>query len=122
VVDNFAVKYMVKDKVHHLRNALLHSYDITTYWGGTFYSGMMLKLNYQKCTCDVSMLGDVTNVLNKFQHYTPKYPQHTPSMYITPIYGAKTQDATRDETPLLSAKQCITIQKSQDQFYNTTRQ
>jgi hypothetical protein len=33
-----------------------------------------------------------------------------PSKYVTPVYGAKTQYATRDETPLLSAKQCTTIQ------------
>jgi hypothetical protein len=33
------------------------------------------------------------------------------SKYVTPVYGAKMQYATRDETPLLSAKQCTTIQK-----------
>jgi hypothetical protein len=32
-------------------------------------------------------------------------------MYVTPIYGANTQYATRDETPLLSAKQYTNIQK-----------
>jgi hypothetical protein len=52
----------------------------------------------------------VVNVLNKFQHDAPKHPQHTPSKYGTPIYGAKTQYATRDVTPLLSAKQCTNIQ------------
>jgi hypothetical protein len=50
-------------------------------------------------------------VLKKFQHDTPKYPQHTPSKYVTPIYGAKIQYATRDETPLLSEKRCTNIQK-----------
>jgi hypothetical protein len=34
-----------------------------------------------------------------------------PSKYVTPVYGAKNQYATRDETPLLSSKQCTTIQK-----------
>jgi hypothetical protein len=57
------------------------------------------------------MPGYVTNVLNKFQHDAPKHPQHTPSKYVTPIYGAKTQYTTRDETPLLSAKQCTNTQK-----------
>jgi hypothetical protein len=41
----------------------------------------------------------------------PKHPQHTPSWYVTPVYGAKTQYATKDETPPLTAKQCLTIQK-----------
>jgi hypothetical protein len=34
VVDDFAVKGAGKDNAHHLRNALLRSYEITTYWGG----------------------------------------------------------------------------------------
>jgi hypothetical protein len=31
--------------------------------------------------------------------------------YVTPMYGAKTQYATKDETPHLTSKQCLTIQK-----------
>jgi hypothetical protein len=54
---------------------------------------------------------NVNNVLNKFQHDNPKTPQHTPSKYITPVYGEKIQYATQDETPLLSSKQCTTIEK-----------
>jgi hypothetical protein len=53
----------------------------------------------------------VSTVLIKFQHDSPKHPQHTPSWYVTPVYGAKTQYATKDETPPLTAKQCLTIQK-----------
>jgi hypothetical protein len=36
---------------------------------------------------------------------------HTPSRYVTPVYGANTQYATMDETPPLTAQQCLTIQK-----------
>jgi hypothetical protein len=43
IVDDFAVKYVGKDNAHHLRNALLCHYEITTDWGGTVYSGMTLK-------------------------------------------------------------------------------
>jgi hypothetical protein len=57
------------------------------------------------------MPGYVSNVLSKFQHDTPKHPQHTPSRYGTPVYGAKTQYAMKDETRSLTAKQCLTIQK-----------
>jgi hypothetical protein len=57
------------------------------------------------------MPGNVSNVLRKFQHGAPKHLQHTPSRYITPVYGAKTQYATKDETPPLTAQQCLTIQK-----------
>jgi hypothetical protein len=57
------------------------------------------------------MPGYLSNVLSKFQHDAPKHPQHTPSRYIMPVYGAKTQYATKDETPPLIAQQCLTIQK-----------
>jgi hypothetical protein len=53
----------------------------------------------------------VSNVLSKFQHDAPKHPQHTPSRYVTPVYGAKTQYTTTDETAPLNVQQCLTIQK-----------
>jgi hypothetical protein len=111
VVDNFAVKYVGKQHAEHLRNALLRTYELTTYWTATVYSGMTLKWDNKNRTCDISMPGYVSNVLSKFQHDAPKHPQHTPSRYITPVYGAKTQYATKDETPPLLATQCLTIQK-----------
>jgi hypothetical protein len=41
-------------------------------------------------------------MISKFQHDAPKHPQHTPSRYVNPVYGAKTQYATKDETPHLT--------------------
>jgi hypothetical protein len=95
----------------YLRNALLTTYELTTDWAGAVYSGMTLKWDYKNRTCDISIPGYVSNVLSKFQHDSPKHPQHTPSRYVTPVYGVKTQYATKDETPPLTAKQCLTIQK-----------
>jgi hypothetical protein len=111
VVDDFAVKYVGKQYSELLRNALLRPYELTTDWTVPVYSGMTLKRDYKTRTCDISMPGYVSNVLSKFQHDAPKHPQHTPSWYVTPVYGAKTQYATKDETPSLTATQCLTIQK-----------
>jgi hypothetical protein len=111
VVDNFAVKYVGKHHAEHLRNALLRAYELTSDWTATVYSHMKLKWDYNKRICDISMHVYVSKILSKFQHDSPKHPQHTPSWYITPVYGAKTQYATRDETPPLTAQQCLTIQK-----------
>jgi hypothetical protein len=72
---------------------------------------MTLKWDYNKRTCNIFMPGYVSNVLSKFQHDSPKHPQHTPSRYVTPVYGAKTQYDTKDKTPPLTPKQCLTIQK-----------
>jgi hypothetical protein len=111
VVDDFAVKYVGKHHAEHLRDVLLRTYELTTDWTATVYSGMTLKWDYKNRTCDMSMPGYVSNVLIKFQHDTPKHPQDTPSRYVTPVYGAKTQYAMTDETPPLTAQQCLTIQK-----------
>jgi hypothetical protein len=111
IVDDFTVRYVGKQHAEHIWNALLRSYELTTDWTATVYSGMMLKWDYDNRTCYISMPGYVSNVLSKFQHDSPKHPQHTPSRYVTPVYGAKTQYATKDETPLHTAQQCLTIQK-----------
>jgi hypothetical protein len=62
VVDDFAVKYVGKQHAEHLRNSLLQTYELTTDWAVTVYSGMTLKWDYNKRTCDISMPGYVSNV------------------------------------------------------------
>jgi hypothetical protein len=57
VVDDFAAKYVTTADAHHLRNALLRHYEITTDWDGTVYSGITLDWDYNKRTCDISMPG-----------------------------------------------------------------
>jgi hypothetical protein len=99
IVVDFAVKYVDKQHADHLRNALLQSYELTTDWEGKVYSGMSLKWDYKNRTCDISMPGYASNVLSKFQHDAPKHPQHTPSKYVTLVYGAKTQYAMQDDPP-----------------------
>jgi hypothetical protein len=111
IVDDCAVKYVGKHNAEYLRNALLQSYELKTDWDGKVYSGMSLKWDYKNRTCDISMPGYVSNVLGKFQHDAPKHSQHTPSKYATPLYSGKTQYATQDETPPLTAKKCLNIQK-----------
>jgi hypothetical protein len=56
VVDDFAVKYVGKQNAEHLRNSLLRTYELTTDWTATVYSGMTLKWDYNKRTCNISML------------------------------------------------------------------
>jgi hypothetical protein len=74
IVDDLAVKYVVKQHADHLINALLKTYELKTEWAATVYSGMMLKWDYKNRTCDISMPGYVSNVLSKFQHDAPKHP------------------------------------------------
>jgi hypothetical protein len=109
-VDDFAVKYVGKQHADHLRDALLRSYELTTDWEGKVYSGMTLKWDYKNRTCcDISMHGYVANVLRKFQHETPKHPQHTPSR------SAPKPSMQRKMKHLLSRQKSVsTYKKSQD--------
>jgi hypothetical protein len=111
IVDDLTVKYVGKQHADHLRDSLLRSYELTADWEGKVYSCMTLQRDYKSKMCDISMHGCVANVLNKLQHDTPKHPQHTPSRCGVPIYGAKTQYETQDETPPLTTEQCLNIQK-----------
>jgi hypothetical protein len=111
-----------KQHAEHLRNALLRTYELTTDWTARAYSGMTLKWDYKNRTCDISMPGYVSNLLSKFQHEAPKHPQHTPTRYVTPVYGAKTQYATKDETPSHTATKCLTIQKFTGSVLNYARE
>jgi hypothetical protein len=72
---------------------------------------MTFKWDYKNRKCGISMPGYVANVLSKFQHDTPKHPQHTPSRCVMPVYSAQTQYTTQHEILPLTAKQYINIQK-----------
>jgi hypothetical protein len=53
--DDFTVKYVGKHHAEHLRNALLRTYELTTDWTATVYSGMTSKCDYNKRTCNISI-------------------------------------------------------------------
>jgi hypothetical protein len=59
VVDDLAVKYVGKHHAEHLRNAVLRTYELTTDWMATVYSGMTLTWEYTTRICDISMPGYV---------------------------------------------------------------
>jgi hypothetical protein len=111
IVDDFAVNYVDKQRADHIINALLQSYELTTDCESKTYSGMSLKWDCKNRTCDISMPGNIFNVLSKFQHDAPKHTQHTPSRYVTLVYGTKTQYATQDKTRPITVKHCLNIQK-----------
>jgi hypothetical protein len=68
---------------------------------------MGLKTEHATFPC-LAMFQTYSASFNMMPH---KHPQHTPSKYVMPVYGTKTQYATKDETPPLTAKKCLAIQK-----------
>ena len=56
-VDIFCVKYTSAKDAHHIVNALQDLYKITINWKGEHYIGVDLKLDYELCTCKLSVKG-----------------------------------------------------------------
>jgi hypothetical protein len=78
VVDDFGVKYIGRENLDHLMNALKEFYDVTIDYTGGLYCGVTLEWNYDKRYVDISMPGYVKKQLLKYKHPEPKKPVHTP--------------------------------------------
>ena len=96
-VDDFGVKYKTKESAHHLIDTLKKDYVVAEDWEGSRYCGMDLDWNYEKGYVDLSMKGYVKKALARFQHPKPVRPQHSPSKWTPPDYGAKVQYATPED-------------------------
>jgi hypothetical protein len=91
VVDDFGEKYVGKDNVDHLLNALNENYEVTEDGEGKLYCGISLEWDYSNGTVDLSIPGYIENTLHKFQHNKPDRPQYAPYPTRTPQYGSKAQ-------------------------------
>ena len=74
------------------------------YWTGTSYLGLPLDWNYDSGYVDISIPQYVPKALSKFQHPTPKVPQHSPHLWTSPVYGQKVQLANIDTSPQFDKK------------------
>ena len=113
VVDDFGVKYVGKQHVLHLLNALKMFYEkISVDWTGKLFCGITLNWNYQQKYVDLSMPGYIKNVLHKYQHTPSRRKQYSPYPYQHIIYGQKVQKPTPlDNTPALNAKDTKYVQQ-----------
>lgn len=91
VVDDFGVKYVGKQHVDHLNQAIEEHYEYSKDWEGSLYCGITIKWDYRNRTADLSMPGYVSKALHRFGHPHPKKPQHAPHEWTKPTYGAKQQ-------------------------------
>jgi hypothetical protein len=104
VVSNFGIKYVGKEHVGHLLQALKQEFEVTEDWTGALYCGITLEWNYKEGTLDLSMPGYVDAALHKFQHKPPTQPEHAPYTARQKQYGAKFQlTPEQDTSTVLSA-------------------
>jgi hypothetical protein len=98
VVDNFGIKYVGKEHVDHLLQALKQEYEVTEDWTGALYCGITLDWNYKEGTVDLSMPVYVDAALHKFQHKPPTRPEHAPYPARAKQDGAKVHITPEQDT------------------------
>jgi hypothetical protein len=99
VVDVFGVKYVGKAYANHLITTLPKHYKLSEDWEGTLHWGMTLDWDYQNRTLNISMPNYVSKLRAKFQHQTPKQPQHSPHRAPPKKYGTAAHDPILPDTP-----------------------
>ena len=68
VVDDFGIKYIGIDHVHHPINTLMQWYKISINWSGSLFCDMSIKWDYHICTHNISMPGNINESLKKYQY------------------------------------------------------
>jgi hypothetical protein len=110
-VDNFGIKYIGEDTLHHLYNSLqAEAHNIVEDRAGDLYCGINLKWNYAKEYVDIAMLKYVMKQLTRYFHPTPLKPQHCPFAPNPVTYGKNIQATNpTNNNPLLdnAGKKCI---------------
>jgi hypothetical protein len=98
VIDDFGIKYVGKEHVDHLLQALKQEYEVTEDWSGELYCGITLYWDYKDGTVDLSMPGYVDAALHKFQQKPPTRSEHAPYPARAKLYGAKVQITPEQDT------------------------
>ena len=78
VVDGFGVKYVNKEDVNHLMNALKETYTVTEDWEGERYIGIHLRWEYNNKKVHLERPGYVQEGLQQFNNEPPKFRQDSP--------------------------------------------
>jgi hypothetical protein len=110
-VDVFGIKYIGKEHLQHLYDALRkETYNIVEDLDSNLYCGVALKWNYAKHHVNLAMVKYVMKKLTKYGHIAPLKPQHCPYLP-NPIKHGKDNQAPSplDDSPLLdeAGKKCI---------------
>jgi hypothetical protein len=125
-VDDFGVKYVNKDDVEHLKQALTAinpetgkpMFEISVDEKGTRYCGLFMDWDYDERVVHVSIPGYVVAAaLKRFKHEKPSKPQHQPYPHNPKQYGSKAQyTEEQDTSPLLNKEDKKFIQEVMGTF------
>jgi hypothetical protein len=65
VVDDFGVKYVVREQAEHLMVCIQKNYNISSNWNGRAYCGLTLDWDYKNLTVDLYIPGYIKATLHK---------------------------------------------------------
>jgi hypothetical protein len=104
-VDDFRVKFVIKDDVDHLISSIKMTYSLTEDWTGNLYCGISLKWDYIGRTVDISMPGYIKKKLQEYEHIQPRKVQTCPYSPEPKKFGTEAQaPLPPDASPRLDAK------------------
>ena len=102
IVDNFGIKYVCDNHLHHLRTVPTDHYTITQDIDGKLFAGVDLNWNYSKDhaqrTCRLSMDGYTDNLILTFGHKAPSKPQISPHRHHKFVYGSNHHLVVEEDT------------------------
>jgi len=98
-VEDFGIKHFNQDDLTHLLTTLREHYTVSVDKEGRNFCGLTLDWHYADDYVDVSMPGYIAKVLSKYNHKKPSKPEFAPHKHVEPVYGAKQQVTTVDNTP-----------------------
>ncbi len=103
-VNDFGIKYIGEDNLHHLYDALCkETYEIVEDCIGDLYCGINLKWNYEKQYVDLFMPKYVMKQLTRYAHVAPLKPKKCPFSPNPINYGKDNQaPSPTDDSPLLN--------------------
>ena len=94
-MDDFGIKYVGRKHAEHLASILSEHYKCSHDWDRQRYLSMTINWDYTGRAVHASMLDYIPKALTRFQHPTPRIPQHQPYPHLKPTYGAKAQYTER---------------------------
>eukprot|EP00957_Ditylum_brightwellii_P165326 12587970-Ditylum_brightwellii.AAC.1 len=94
VVDDFGIKFVGDEHIHHLIKVLKQYYTIEIDWTRSRYCGISLGWDYSKRILDINMHEYIAEQIIKCAHLKPKKPQHSPFKAPLPTFGKDSQKPT----------------------------
>ena len=90
-VDDFGVKYFLKDKAGQFLNAIKKHYAGFIDWEGKYYLGLTIDWDHRSGHIDISMPYNIPKFLKCLRHSNPNKPKYAPHRRTKPEYGKHLQ-------------------------------